>query len=72
MKKDLDKRGTRRMLVTTLGRIERLTDIIDNWTFDSYWTPKKREEAIAERDKEHAKLKMYNAHAAKLLKEGRA
>jgi hypothetical protein len=68
-KGDLDARGIRRMLATTVGRIERLEDAIRRYseTDDGFTTPERRTVVLArcfaDLDKQYAKLRHYNAMA---------
>ena len=72
MKTKLDKRGLRRMLVTTLGRIDRATESIeyDKTDKSDFFTPEERKartaRMVADLAKFRAQLRHYNDMAKTL------
>lgn len=62
--KALDRRGVRRMLVTTLGRIERIED----WLKWAELPPEQKPGLLADLAKQQEKLRQYNALARDLMK----
>jgi len=63
------RRGIRRMLVTTLGRIERIEEVLgpDTWRTDPPMTPTERTECMGRLEKERVALREYNKIAATLI-----
>jgi hypothetical protein len=60
------------MLVTTLGRIERIEDILKNWELSEYYTAADRVRLEQDLEKENEKLRKYNNMAYEILDRERA